>query len=630
MANSTQLVPILRTRTRGPQRRGRWRAWIPTASRIISAAAVIFFLGMLPWLSNRDPAESIFRARYPDANMTPTALEGIRQELGLGGGPLGVFFTWLGKVLTGDWGVSWVSQQPVLPRMLGALSVSLSLMFFSLVVATVLAAALSIATFRRGLAGRSDRPSGGIAAAFTSMPEFLLASLLLVVFAVWLRWFPPYGWANLSNAVLPALSMGLPAGGYMGRLFSDAVATTFSEHWVATWSVAGFSKTRLVTAVIRRSLPGITPQIGLVFVGLTAAAVSVELVFAIPGIGSATLNAAQAQDLPMLQAGVILLMLLAMFLGVTAGIVRRVLLGPALRTHALPTAVPKAASPRKAWILPIASLSAIVILVLLGLPRDPYAVAWQRLAAPSWAIPLGADESGRDLLARISHGALDTILVAVAVSALCFVLGIVIGMFPNAAAGLIEVKNALPPVIAGLIVAGIMGPSALGAAIAITLAGWAPLAAHTGALVAEVRAQPYVQIAPMLGVGRARLMLRYVLPGVVGPVFRHAALRLPGIALALAALGFLGLGPRPPAPDWGLVLAEGMPYIERAPLVVLVPAGALVLLSVFAVSLSSLTVDFRSGRGLTRRSRLPRLQNRGRLDTGSTAIVTNLGKGKSS
>lgn len=621
MVNSTQLVPILRRRTQSRQARGRWRAWVPTASRIVSALVLIFFLGMLPWLSNRDPAVSIFQARYAEANMTPAALEGIRQQLGLDAGPFGVFFTWLGKTLTGDWGVSWVSQQAVLPMMLGALAVSLSLMFFSLVVAVVVATALSIGTFRRGLAGRNDRTGGGVAAAFTSMPEFLLASLLLIVFAVWLRWFPPYGWANLSNVVLPALSMGLPAGGYIGRLFSDAVAGTFSEHWVATWTVAGFSKTRLVTAVIRRSLPGITPQIGLVFVAVTAGAVAVEQVYAIPGIGRATLGAAQAQDLPVLQAGVILLMLLAIFLGVAAGLVRSLLLGPALRLHAIPAAVPKPPSPRRAWILPIASLSVIVILILLGLPREPYTSAWPRLAAPSWEIPLGADESGRDLLARISHGALTTILIAIAVSGLCFALGLLIGMFPNAAAGLIEVKNAVPPVIAGLIVAGILGPSAVGAAIAITLAGWAPLAAHTAALVAEVKAQPHVQIAPMLGVGRARLMLRYVLPSVVGPVFRHAALRLPGIALALAALGFLGLGPRPPQPDWGLILAEGMPYVERAPLVVLVPAAALVLLSVFAVSLSSLTVDFRSGRGGTRRSRSTALPDPVRGDTGPTAVV---------
>jgi peptide/nickel transport system permease protein len=56
-----------------------------------------------------------------------------------------------------------------------------------------------------------------------------------------------------------------------------------------------------------------------------------------------------------------------------------------------------------------------------------------------------------------------------------------------------------------------------------------------------------------------RLAVRHLLPAPVGPVFRHAMLRLPGIALALAALGFLGLGSRPPRPEWGLVLGEGMP-----------------------------------------------------------------------
>lgn len=62
----------------------------------------------------------------------------------------------------------------------------------------------------------------------------------------------------------------------------------------------------------------------------------------------------------------------------------------------------------------------------------------------------------------------------------------------------------------------------------------------------------------MLGVGKARITFRYVLPSVVGPVFRHACLRLPGITLALATLGFLGLGPQPPASDWGLVLAVSL------------------------------------------------------------------------
>ncbi|MBC9927015.1 MULTISPECIES: ABC transporter permease subunit [unclassified Leucobacter] len=597
MSVSTQAVPALRNAQRRNALSGSSRAAIiSTLSRIITIFAVIFMLGILPLLSGRDIAASVYRSRYSEGAIDPEALEAIRLELGLNGGPVGAFFSWFGNAVQGDFGVSWTTRQPVMPEMISALGVSLTLMLASLVVAVVLGALLTIPTFVRGLAGRSDRTGGGIAAAFTALPEFLLASVLLVVFAVWLGWFPPFGWRGISYVVLPALSMGLPTGGFLGRLLSDALANTFSERWVATWQVAGFSKTRIIFAVIRRTLPAVTAPMSLILVGITAGAVVIEQVYAIPGIGRATLAAVQSQDLPMLQAGVILLMLLAVLLGLGATLLRRVLLGPALRSNSLPAAVPKTPSSKWALVLPAVMLVLLIVIVVAGLPRDPYALDYTRLQPPSWELPLGADASGRDVLARISHGALSTMGVGVLVAGICLVLGLIVGMFPNAGAGPIEITNAAPPIIAGLIVAAVLGPSSFGAAIAVAAVSWAPLAAHTAALVSEVKAQPHVKIAPVLGVGKTRMMLRYVLPSVIGPVFRHACLRLPGIALALAALGFLGLGPQPPQSDWGLVLAEGMPYVERAPLVVLVPAGALMLLSIFAVSLSSLSFDFRRGR----------------------------------
>uniref|UniRef100_UPI0026F06DD5 ABC transporter permease n=1 Tax=Lonsdalea britannica TaxID=1082704 RepID=UPI0026F06DD5 len=161
--------------------------------------------------------------------------------------------------------------------------------------------------------------------------------------------------------------------------------------------------------------------------------------------------------------------------------------------------------------------------------------------------------------------------------------------FPRLFTGPIEMTNALPPVISGMVVAALYGPSILGAAVAVMLVSWAPLAAHTAALVTEIHARPYVRIAPVLGMGRRQCLIRYILPGLLGPLVRHAMLRLPGIALALASLGFLGLGQQPPAPEWGRILAEGMPYVERAPWSVVAPVSALVLLSVLMVSLSHLS-----------------------------------------
>ena len=558
------------------------------ASRVLAAGAVVFLIGVLPWLSLRSPELAILRARSAEQEATPEALASIREQLGLDAGPLAMFGRWFSGLLSGDPGTSWVSGRPVLPGVLGALGVSLTLMAFALVVTVVVAVALALPSVVRGLRGTAGRTSGWAAAALTALPEFLLAAVLLVVGAVWLGWFPPYGWEGVHYAVLPALALGLPAGGLVGRLLADGVTATFSEPWLGTWQVAGFSHARIVAAVARRTLPALLPQIGLVLVGLTGGAVAVEQVFAIPGLGRATLGAAAALDLPALQLGVLVLLAVAAVAGTGAALARRVLLGGALRTGDVPVPSPVTPVGPRWWLVPAAVSAVLGLVVVAGALRDPYVSAHGRLAAPSWAIPFGADASGRDLLARVGHGALLTVGTALAVVLVGLLIGMLVGLFPRFSTGPIEVTNAAPPVIAGIVVAAVTGPSAVGAAIAVAIVSWSPLAAHTAALVAEVRAQPHVRILPVLGVGPGRLLLGHVLPAVTWPLVRHAMLRLPGVALALAALGFLGLGPQPPSPEWGQLLAEGLPYVERAPWAVLAPTAVLVLTAVLAVALSSL------------------------------------------
>jgi peptide/nickel transport system permease protein len=107
---------------------------------------------------------------------------------------------------------------------------------------------------------------------------------------------------------------------------------------------------------------------------------------------------------------------------------------------------------------------------------------------------------------------------------------------------------------------------------------------------------PHVRWLPVAGVSRPEIWARHVLPATVGPLLRHGMLRLPGVALALAALGFLGLGAQPPLPEWGLLLGEGIDYVERAPWTTLAPAVALVLTSVCAVALAGLRTTARTKR----------------------------------
>ncbi|MGX5357190.1 ABC transporter permease subunit [Kocuria sp. KH4] len=556
-------------------------------SRALAFAAVVVLIGALPWLSGNSPEYTVLRARYADRPATPEVLAQIRTELGLDGGPVAVFADWASGVLTGDFGTSWISGRPVLPGVLDALGVSLTLMGAALTVALVVAALTCLPTVRAGLAGRPARGAGAAAAALTALPEFLLAAVLLIVVAVWAGWLPPYGWRGPEHVVLPALALGLPGGGLIGRLLSTALAGAFTERWVHTWAVAGHSRARIALAALHRALPGVIGQIALVVVGLTGGAVPVEEVFAIPGLGRTLLGAAAAQDIPALQAGVLLLLVLAAALGALAALIRRSLLGPAARSGDLPVPGPPPAPRRWWWVVPAVSGGALLALIVAGLFRDPYTSAHARLEAPSWALPLGADAAGRDVLARVGHGALDTLGLALLVVAACLLIGLVVGMAGAWSTGPVEVTNAAPPIIAGILVVAVAGPSAAGAAVAVTLVSWAPLAAHTAALVAEISARPYVRVLPLLGAGRARILTGTVLPALLPEVARHAVLRLPGTALAIAALGFLGLGQQPPAPEWGLLLSEGIGYVERAPWTVLGPAGALVLASVLAVALSS-------------------------------------------
>ena len=555
-------------------------------SRLLALACLVGLVGMLPWLSGKDPALTILRATSSDREPTPEVLESIRKSIGIDGGPLHVIGHWLAGLVRGDLGRSWVSGADVGPEAVNALGVSLSLMAAALGVGLVIAAALVLPALRDGLRGRPRTRGGVVSAVLISLPEYLLAPILMIVLAVYLRILPPFGWGSPEKVIMPALSLGLPTGGYLGGLVSDAVTATFSERWVATWSTAGIRGRALAGAVLRRALTPLARQMALVVVALTGGAVAVEKIFAIPGLGRELLDAATAQDVPALQAQILLLLALALTAGVVAGVAGRLLMGRAAGAGGLSAPPPMNHSGRAARVVAGSGAGLLVAMVAWGIGRDPYAVVADKLQAPGIALPLGSDSLGRDVLARVAHGAVSTVIGAVAVTVVCFAVALLVGLVPRAATGFIEVANAAPPVLAGLIIAGVLGPSATGAAIAVASVGWAPLASHAAGLVAEVHQRPDVLLAPVLGEGCARITLTRVVPAVVGPLARHAALRLPGKALALAGLGFLGLGAQSPAPEWGLVLSDALPYIERAPWAVATPAVALVILAVTAVAAS--------------------------------------------
>jgi peptide/nickel transport system permease protein len=468
---------------------------------------------------------------------------------------------------------------------LQALGVSLLLMAGALAVAVVTAGAVCARTLRLGarreLAGRS---SAGTGSAFLStLPDFLTASVLAAVVGVQLGWLPALGWYGPQWMVLPALSLGLPAGALLGRLLDDMLPGAFAEPWALAAAARGVRGRSIARQALRRCVPGLLPNVGLFVVGLTGGAVAVEQIFDIPGLGRLSLQAAVAQDLPVLQAGTLALVLLAAAAGGLARLAARLLVGPALRDGALSSL--HRPTPPRPTTLPLLYGALLLAVIALGLARDPLELdTTARLQSPSWAHPFGTDALGRDVLARVGHGALDTLALALAVSAAALVVGVVLGLLPRFSGPLLDTVNAVPPVLAGLLVASVAGSGRWTPALAVTAVAWSPLAAHTSALLQQERATTHLTATRGLGAGRGYLLRHELLPAVLPPVVRHALLRLPGVALALAALGFLGLGAQPPSPEWGLLLAENQPYAERAPWAVLAPAAVLALLGAVAVT----------------------------------------------
>ncbi|CAM5397390.1 hypothetical protein SPURM210S_05843 [Streptomyces purpurascens] len=311
-----------------------------------------------------------------------------------------------------------------------------------------------------------------------ALPKFLLASVLATVCGVWWGWFPSSGWEGPQSMVLPSLALGIPSGAMLGGLLDQALPAAFHEPWARTAYAVGLPPGHIGRDALRRTLPGMLPQLLPTVVALVGGAVAVEKIFNIPGLGRLALEAAVAQDLPVLQTATLALVLLGVSAGVLIRALRHALLGRPLRDGALPALHRPPLDPSALPALDHRGLRAGA--ARPGHGRACCATPWgstrrRRLLSPSLEHPLGTDALGRDLLARLGHGAVRTAGVALAVTMLSAVTGLLLGMAPRASAGPTEVVSTLPAVLAGLLIAGVTGPSGWGAACAVCAVGLEPL-----------------------------------------------------------------------------------------------------------------------------------------------------------
>ncbi|WP_285505364.1 ABC transporter permease [Actinokineospora sp. NBRC 105648] len=236
---------------------------------------------------------------------TPAVRDRIIAEYGLDGSLLDQYLTYLGRLLTGDLGDSFVLRRPVWDAIGGQLPATLALVAATLVLTVVASVVLAVIGAQRRPWVRSLFSS--VEALVVAVPPFWLGLLLLSVFSFSLHWFPAIGTSSLDGLVLPAIALAAHPIAVVTRVLRDGLLRVLDEPFVLSARARGVGETDLrARHVLRHAVLPVTALLGWITGSLIGGAVIIEIVFSRPGIGRLVLSAVQNKDMPLV-IGVVLL-----------------------------------------------------------------------------------------------------------------------------------------------------------------------------------------------------------------------------------------------------------------------------------------------------------------------------------
>ena len=250
---------------------------------------------------------------------------------------------------------------------------------------------------------------------------------------------------------------------------------------------------------------------------------------------------------------------------------------------------------------PTGMIGAVVMLLLIGIalaasvvaPYSPYTQDFgAAMQPPSTAHWFGTDEVGRDILSRIIHGARISLrvgLIAVAIGGgLGVLLGTVAGFYggwvDNVIMRFIDVLLAFPGLLLALAVVAVLGPGLFNIMIAVGIGGIPSYARMARSTTLSIRERDYVLAARAVGCSNPQIMLKYIVPNAIPPIIVLATLGVAGAILTAAGLSFIGVGARPPTPEWGAMLSSARLYIRQAWWLTTFP-GLAIVVTVLAINM---------------------------------------------
>ncbi len=215
-----------------------------------------------------------------------------------------------------------------------------------------------------------------------------------------------------------------------------------------------------------------------------------------------------------------------------------------------------------------------------------------RLSPPSPQHWLGTDEVGRDILARIIHGARVSLPVAFATIVIAAIAGGILGAvagygskkIDNLIMRFMDIFLAIPSILLSIALVSALGPSMGNLLLAISISNIPPFARIVRSSVLTIRNEEYIEAAKAIGAHDWRIIFRHIIPNCMAPIIVQATLCIAGSILSIASLSFIGLGIQPPTPEWGSMLSGGRQYIRYAWWVCAFP-GIAIMLTILSLNL---------------------------------------------
>ncbi|MDD5189671.1 MAG: ABC transporter permease [Dehalococcoidales bacterium] len=297
--------------------------------RLLQMIPVVILVTMMVFMLLHLTVDPIALLMGGGESLDPEQVAALRAEYGFDKPLIIQYFTWMGHTLTGDLGRSHKTQRPVIDELKDRLPVTLEIGLFSWLFSIIIAIPAGIlSAVKRG--SIADIAATVITVGGLAVPGFWLGTMLILLFAVQLRWLPPFGFVSvfsnpiegLKTIALPVISLGVSAAALNMRQIRSSMLEVLVQDYVRTARAKGLKESRVIWlhALKNASLPVIT-LMGMQIGRLAGGAVVIENLFAIPGMGRLMVTSILASDFPVVQACVLITALMVLFSNLVTDIV---------------------------------------------------------------------------------------------------------------------------------------------------------------------------------------------------------------------------------------------------------------------------------------------------------------------